>query len=107
MSTAPRLPRRRRAWLRVLVLLVALVLPGAHTGTHAAPVTPPAGEAIEYDLLDTALRLPARAAQRPVVPLRPAPRPEPAPGVPAGAPLPAPPRPSYALVALRTVVLRC
>ncbi|MFI9170443.1 hypothetical protein [Streptomyces lincolnensis] len=107
MSTERSLPRRRRAWLRVLVLLVALVLPGAHTGTHAAPATPPAGEAIEYDLLDTALRLPARAARRPVVPLRPAPRPEAAPGVPAGAPLPAVPRPSYTLVALRTVVLRC
>ncbi|WP_405645832.1 hypothetical protein [Streptomyces sp. NBC_00019] len=97
-----------RTWLRAFVLLLALLVPGGHAGAHAAnAVTPVAGEVAEYDVLDTALRPPARAAHRPVVPLRPAPRPAPAPGVPAGRPLPAPPRPPYALHTLRSVVLRC
>ncbi|PNG16301.1 hypothetical protein C1J00_42680, partial [Streptomyces cahuitamycinicus] len=61
----PRGPRRR-VWLRVLVLLLALLLPGAHAealtgGTATAP-----GQSItvEYDLFDTAPRPPARAARR-------------------------------------------
>ncbi|MFF4270680.1 hypothetical protein [Streptomyces sp. NPDC001536] len=106
MNPAARTLPRGRVWLRAFVLLLALLVPGAHSGTHAAtPVV--AGEVAEYDVLDTALRPPARAAHRPVVPLRPAPRPAPAPGVPAGHPLPAPPRPPYALHTLRSVVLRC
>ncbi|KKD05506.1 hypothetical protein [Streptomyces sp. WM6386] len=97
-----------RTWLRAFVLLLALLVPGGHAGAHAAlAVAPVAGEAAEHDVVDTALRPPARAAHRPVVPLRPAPRPAPAPGVPAGRPLPAPPRPPYALHTLRSVVLRC
>ncbi|MFI9828516.1 hypothetical protein ACIHIX_12595 [Streptomyces sp. NPDC051913] len=93
-----------RAWLRAIVLLLALLVPGAHAGAHAAvPVA--ASEAAEYDVLDTVLR---PASQHPVAPLRPAPRVTlPAPVVPDGAPLPAPPHPSYTLLTLRTVVLRC
>ncbi|MDH6451273.1 MULTISPECIES: hypothetical protein [unclassified Streptomyces] len=104
MSTVRR-PPHRHAWLRALVLLLALLVPGAPAQTHAAHVV--AGEIAEHDVLDTALRPPARAAQRAAVPLRPAPRPEPVPGVPADRPRPAPPRPPYALPVLRSVVLRC
>ncbi|MFF1722395.1 hypothetical protein [Streptomyces sviceus] len=96
-----------RDWLRVLVLLLALLVPGAPVQAHAMPPVP-AGEFVEYDVLDTALRPPARAVHRMVVPLRPAPRPETVPGVPAcRRPLPAFPRPPSALAALRSVVMRC
>ncbi|MCX4763302.1 hypothetical protein OG562_20475 [Streptomyces sp. NBC_01275] len=101
-SPAPRLPRSR-AWLRVLVLLLALLATGAPVEASAAPVV--AGEIAEYDVLDAALR-PVAGAPRPVVPLRPAPLPGPAPGVPDRS-AHASPRPPYALRALRTVVLRC
>jgi hypothetical protein len=95
-----------RALLRAFVLLLALLVPGAHSGAHAAtPVV--AGEIAEYDVLDTALRPPARAAHRPVAPLRPTAPPAPAFRAPAGHPLPAPPRPPYSLHTLRSVVLRC
>ncbi|WP_416978044.1 hypothetical protein [Streptomyces sp. T028] len=103
MSTAARLPRSR-TWLRVLVLLLALSVPGAPAEFSAAPVV--AGETIEYDAVDTALR-PSPCAHRPAAPLRPAPRPAPAPGEPAPRPLPAPPGTPYAPHTLRTVVLRC
>jgi hypothetical protein len=104
VSTVRR-PPHRHAWLRALVLLLALMLPGAPAETHAAHVV--AGETAEHDILDTALRPPARTVPRTAVPLRPAPRPEPVPGMPAGRPLPASPRPPYTLPALRSVVLRC
>ncbi|MEU9270525.1 hypothetical protein AB0E04_34480 [Streptomyces sp. NPDC048251] len=100
MSPAARLPRSR-TWLRTLVLLLALLVPGATAEVSATPVA--AAELAEYDVLDTALR-PAPCAHRPAAPLRPAALPAPAPGVPADPPRPAPHRPSYAL---RTVVLRC
>ncbi|WP_327316229.1 hypothetical protein [Streptomyces sp. NBC_01235] len=103
MSTA-RSHSRSRAWLRVLVVLLALLVPGAPAELATTPVA--AGEIAEYDVLDTALR-PAPCAHRPAALLRPAPLPVPAPGVPADRPLPAPPGPSCALHALRTVVLRC
>ncbi|MGW0334148.1 hypothetical protein ACWD0J_20165 [Streptomyces sp. NPDC003011] len=102
--TGPRLPRHR-AWPRLLVLLLALLVPGSPAEVSATPVA--AAELVEYDALDTVLRPPARGAHRPAVPLRPAPLTGPAPGVPESRPLPAPPRPPYALRALRTVVLRC
>ncbi|MGW1722738.1 hypothetical protein ACWCQK_07350 [Streptomyces sp. NPDC002306] len=109
-STAPRRLPYGRACLRALVLLLALLVPGTHAEIHAAPAAfAAAGEtAAEYDVLDGALRPPARTAHRPVAPLRPAPLPDPAPGAargPAGtAPLGSsyPPHP-----ALSTVVLRC
>ncbi|MDH6435738.1 hypothetical protein M2158_004215 [Streptomyces sp. SAI-144] len=69
-------------WLRTLVLLLALLVPGAHFQAHAMPPVP-AGELVEYDVLDTPVRWTARAVHRTAVPLRPAPRPETAPGVPA------------------------
>ncbi|MCX5055898.1 hypothetical protein OG895_18870 [Streptomyces sp. NBC_00201] len=106
MSTARHLPRGR-AWLRTLVLLLALLVPGAHAEVHATPVA--AAETVGYDALDAALRPPAEAVRRTVAVLRPAPRPipAPAPATPAGRPRQAPPRPPHALPALRTVVLRC
>ncbi|MFC8879149.1 hypothetical protein [Streptomyces ardesiacus] len=57
------------ACLRVLVLLLVLVVPGAHVAAPAAPV---AGATAEYDHLDTVLRVPGRSG-RPVAVLRPAP----------------------------------
>jgi hypothetical protein len=104
MSSARSLPRGR-VWLRVLALLLAVLVPGAPAAATATPVV--AVETAEYDVLDTALRPPARAAHRPAVPLRPALLPEAAPGVPEGPALPVPPRQPYVLPALRTVVLRC
>ncbi|WP_330349002.1 hypothetical protein [Streptomyces sp. NBC_00582] len=103
MSTAARLPRSR-AWLRVLVLVLALLLPGAPAEVSAAPVV--VGEIIEYDADATAFR-PAPCAPRPAAPPLPAPRPAPAPGEPAARPLPAPPGTPYAPHILLTVVLRC
>ncbi|SNX62330.1 hypothetical protein SAMN06272735_4102 [Streptomyces sp. TLI_55] len=93
-----------RTWLRAFVLLLALLVPVAPTGTPAAvPVA--VGEIAEYDVLDTVLR---PAERHPVAPLRPAPRVEPpSPVTPEGTPLPAPPHPTSRLLALRTVVLRC
>ncbi|GAA3910677.1 hypothetical protein GCM10023084_73490 [Streptomyces lacrimifluminis] len=110
MSPAARTPytsyaARPAAWLRVLVLLLALLVPGtAHCG--AAESVVPGGTAAEYDVHDTALRPPARHGHRPVVPLRPVPRPPSVrhPVAKATHPLPVPPRPT---LALRSVVLRC
>lgn len=104
MSTARTLPRSR-AWLRTLVLLLALLVPGTHAELHATPAA--AMEFVEYDALDAAVRPPAGAACRTVVALRPAPLPAPAPTTREGRPAPAPPRPPYVLPVLRTVVLRC
>ncbi|KUO19725.1 hypothetical protein [Streptomyces dysideae] len=97
---------RRYAWLRVPVLLLALLVPGAHSGVPATPVAV-AGEAVEYDALETDLRPPSRGAHRAAVPLRPAPLPESAPPAPAGRPPALPPRTPPALPAVRSVVLRC
>jgi hypothetical protein len=95
---------RGRIRLRALVLLLVVLVPGAPAEVSATPVA--AAEIVEYDLLDTPQRPPARGAHRPVAPLRPAPLPDPAPGAPEGRPLLAP-RPPYPLRVLRTVVLRC
>jgi hypothetical protein len=112
MSTARR-HARSRAWLRVLVLLLALLASGA----PAEPTAPPAAVAGaeigigvgvgEHDVLDSALR-PAPCVHRPVAPLRPAPVPAPAPAAavrPHRTPPPA--VPPYSLRVVRTVVLRC
>ncbi|WP_329218883.1 hypothetical protein OG352_21005 [Streptomyces sp. NBC_01485] len=104
MGSTARMHPRSRAWLRVLVMLLALLVPGAPAEVSAKPVA--AAEFAEYDVVEPVLR-PAPCAHRPAAPLRPAPLPAPAPGVPADRPLPAPPSPSYALHVLRTVVLRC
>ncbi|MEV7344754.1 hypothetical protein [Streptomyces sp. NPDC093544] len=112
--------------LRVLVLLVVAILattphptllaapPGAiTTEAPAGPPGPPGppAPAAEPDVLDTALRPPARQGHRSGTPLRPAPHakaphPEPNPH-PHPHPVPAPPPPSPTLHALRCVVLRC
>ncbi|MFF7281811.1 hypothetical protein [Streptomyces griseorubiginosus] len=106
MSTVRRLPHRLGP-LRALVLLLVLLVPGAPAQAHAVHVV--AGEVAEYDVLDTALRPPTRTAHRTAaaVPLRPAPLPGTAPAVAESRRLPEPPRPPYALPALRSVVLRC
>ncbi|MFH8241639.1 hypothetical protein [Streptomyces sp. NPDC018321] len=97
---------RRGAWLRVLVLLLALALPCAHVTGQAAPPVPVAGASGggvgEYDHLDTATRAPARSVRR---------------GAPAcAAPVPtaaprwrsfAPPVPAGLPPTPRSVVLRC
>ncbi|MGF0174876.1 hypothetical protein ACQF36_31600 [Streptomyces sp. Marseille-Q5077] len=110
MSTASTARRhsRSRAWLRVLVLLLALLVPGAHAQAHALPVTAGiSGEVAEHDVLDTALRPAARADRRNAVRARPAPPPRPAPGAaPAPRSCPPPGQP-YVPHILRTVVLRC
>ncbi|WP_328502457.1 hypothetical protein OG828_25885 [Streptomyces sp. NBC_00457] len=96
-----------RVWSRVLVLLLALLVPGEHTA-HAVTVTAETPAAVaEYD--DTVLRSTARAGHnRPTAPPRPAPRPHPRPAPPPAAPpLPAPPHPEPVLHTLRTVILRC
>ncbi|MFH0521748.1 hypothetical protein ACHBTE_31780 [Streptomyces sp. M41] len=106
-STARSLPRSR-AWLRALVLLLALLVPGAHAQAHAVPtVAATLGEAAEHDVLDTALRPPARADRRGTAGPRPEPPPSPAPATRPCLPRPAPPQPPYLPPFLRTVVLRC
>ncbi|MEU2053030.1 hypothetical protein [Streptomyces bungoensis] len=49
MSTAPRRPPRHRAWPRLLVLLLALLVPGAHVQAQAAPVPAFAAGAAEHE----------------------------------------------------------
>ncbi|MEU0741370.1 hypothetical protein [Streptomyces sp. NPDC006134] len=118
MSPVPRTARRtarRHLWPRVLVLLLALLVPGAHAQAQAQAVPGAVlpGEsgapATEYDVLDTALRLPARTGRRTAAPLRPAPAPLPRPphGAHRPAPAPAPPGPPPSPRSLRSVVLRC
>ena len=104
MSTVRSLSRGH-AWLRTLVLLLALLVPGAHAEVHAAPSA--ASEIVEYDALDAALRPTADALHRTVLALRPAPLQAPPLDTPADRSLPAPPMPPHALQALRSVVLRC
>ena len=110
MSTASRRPPRLTAWLRLLVLLLALLVPGVHAEVQAAPALTASAEGVEtveHDALDTLVRPPAGAVHRTDVPQRPAPLPDRAPARPAVRPCPAVPRPPYALPLLRTVVLRC
>ncbi|MEW2287895.1 hypothetical protein [Streptomyces sp. NPDC047841] len=98
---------RGRTWLRVLVLLLALWVPGAHVPVPAVPDLAAAAETAEHDVLDTALRPPVRALHRADAPERLAPLTAPAPAVPAARPRPAAPRAPYTAPLLRTVVLRC
>ncbi|MEH0545347.1 hypothetical protein QA802_20380 [Streptomyces sp. B21-105] len=105
MNTARRHPRSR-TWLRVLVVLVALLTPGAPAAFAAPPAT--ASEIVEYDVHAPPLR-PASCLRRCAVPPRPALLP---PGTPATRLFSSPPRPSHTHTprpwsALRTVVLRC
>ncbi|MEU3489704.1 hypothetical protein [Streptomyces massasporeus] len=113
MTPAPQpVPRspRRHAWLRVLVLLLALLVPGAHTEAHTGWTAGVSGESttVECDLLDTALRPPARTARRTAaVPLSPDPLPGPGPVSTAQHPVPVPPSPRLDPRPLRSEVLRC
>ncbi|MDQ0991768.1 hypothetical protein [Streptomyces sp. V3I7] len=107
MSTAPHRLPRGRAWPRVLVLLLALLVPGARSEVHAAPTPAAAGEIVEYDVLDVALRPPVRPVRHTAVPLRPAPLPTRPPADPPEFRLPAPERSPSTPPALRSVVLRC
>ncbi|WP_405949148.1 hypothetical protein OG588_24275 [Streptomyces prunicolor] len=106
VSPAHRLPRSH-VWLRALVLLLALLVPGTHAEMRATPVASSVETTIEYDVLDTAaaLRPVSLTVHRPTAPLRPAPGP--AATAPRARSFPAPPSPPYTLRALRTVVLRC
>ncbi|MDH6215191.1 hypothetical protein [Streptomyces pseudovenezuelae] len=99
MSTARSLSRSR-AWLRVLVLTLALLVPGETCAAEPVPAT----ASVEYDAVEAALPPLVRTANRRAVPLRPVPLPAPAPAaprIPAGAVLPRTPD------TLRTVILRC
>jgi len=106
MSTARRHPRSH-TWLRVLVVLLALLVPAAPAG-FAAPQAA-ASESVEQDVLDTPLR-PASCPHRSVAPLRPAllPPADPAPRSLSSPQRPShPPRRPHPSSALRTVILRC
>ena len=99
---------RSHAWLRGLVLLLALLVPGTHAEMRAMPVAVASVETtVEYDVLDTAaaLRPASPLVHRPTAPLRPAPAP--ASRAPRAHSFAAPTSPPYTLRALRTVVLRC
>ncbi|MFH9712523.1 hypothetical protein ACH4MW_28505 [Streptomyces luteogriseus] len=105
---APRSPRRH-AWPRVLVLLLALLVPGAHAEAHTGWTAAVSGESttVECDPLDTAVRPAARAARRTAVPLSPAPLPAPGHASTARHPVPVPPSPPLDPRPLRSEVLRC
>ncbi|MBP5915787.1 hypothetical protein PV332_36105 [Streptomyces scabiei] len=96
---------RRGAWLRVLALTVALLLPTTPAAgvPSLAPALASELPAAEHDPLESA----ARPISRPAPPLRPAPAvpgrhhgPRPALASPS-------PHPAYAPHPLRSVVLRC
>ncbi|MET8771221.1 hypothetical protein [Streptomyces sp. NPDC004658] len=106
MSRSSSTPRSR-TWLRVLVLLLALWVPGAHVPAQAFTDLAVAAETAEHDVLDTPLRPPARVIHRADAPERLAPLPAPAPARPAAPAGPAAPRAPYTAPLLRTVVLRC
>ncbi|WP_432117383.1 hypothetical protein [Streptomyces sp. bgisy032] len=100
---------RRKTWLRVLVLLLALLVPGAHAAAYTGPTAAVSGEstAVEYDVFDTALRPQARGARRAAVPLRPVPNPGPASTTRLPAPVSVPTGPPRDPRPLRSEVLRC
>lgn len=112
MTPAPQpAPRgtRRKTWPRVLALLLALLVPGAHAEAHTGPTATVSGEstAVECDVLDTALRPPSRGARRTAVPLHPAPLPAAGPAYTAPYPVPVPPGPRHDPRPRRSEVLRC
>ncbi|MEU7720464.1 hypothetical protein [Streptomyces tibetensis] len=100
---------RRHAWLRVLVLLLALLVPGAHAEAHPGWTAPVSGEntTVECDLLDTVLRPPARGVHRVAAPPAPAPPPSPVPAHAARRSVPLPTSPPHDARPLRSEVLRC
>ncbi|MGW2617287.1 hypothetical protein [Streptomyces sp. NPDC001500] len=101
---APRSHSRSHVWLRVLVLLLALLASSAPVELPAPSVA--AAGIGEYDVLDAALR-PAPCVHRPAA--RPPSTPLRAPAPATRRPLPAAPPAASACTArcLRTVILRC
>ncbi|QTD99513.1 hypothetical protein S1361_19390 [Streptomyces cyanogenus] len=91
----------------MLVLLLALWVPGAHLSAQAPPSLAVAAETAEHEMLDPALRPLVRAVHRADVPERPAPLPGPVSARPAARPRPTAPRVPDTAPLLRTVVLRC
>lgn len=61
-------------WPRVLVLLLVLLVPGTRAGTYAVPAVAVSADsdAVDIDVLDTALRPPSHTTARTAVPPRPA-----------------------------------
>ncbi|MEU7962201.1 hypothetical protein AB0D09_01825 [Streptomyces sp. NPDC049097] len=113
MSRIPYSPRtaRRYAWLRALVVLVALLTAGAHTGAVTADSLPASTAQTcdaEYEQL-AATPAPANPqGHRALASARPGPPGGARPSGPEGpAPVPAGAAHSPTLHALRTVVLRC
>ncbi len=105
-------PRSRHAWMRVLALLVvAFLAAGAQAEAlcAAAPTTvaDTPGHGAEHDVLDTALRPPARPGHGHVAHPRPAPRTAPGHPDPASRLRAAAASPSPAPGTPRSVVLRC
>ncbi|MER7894938.1 hypothetical protein ABTX62_01995 [Streptomyces sp. NPDC096046] len=112
MTSAPQpVPRgpRRNTWLRVLVLLLALLVPGAHAEAHAGSTAAVSGDSttVGCDVLDAVLRPPVRGSRRTAVPPGPAPLRAPGPASPAHRSGPVPPSPAYDPRPLRSEVLRC
>jgi hypothetical protein len=107
MSTARRRHPHSRAWLRVLVLLLALLVPGAQAQAAWPSPAVSSEESAGYDLPEVALRPPSLPVHRADVPLRPVPRPGPASVRPPHRPGRGPSWPPHAPRALRSVVLRC
>lgn len=107
-QAVPRGPRRH-TWLRVIALLLVLLVPGAHAEALTGQAAVVSGESttVECDLLDIALRPPARGARRTAVPLRPAPLQDPGPAYTAQHPVPVPPSPPHDPRPLCSEVLRC
>lgn len=113
MSPAPHPPRtaRRYVWIRVLVVLVTLLVAGAHIDAvedDSAPTAAAQACDADYDVLAPAPRPPSLQGPRAVAPLRPGAHSGTEPSSPDDLPpAPAHVRRSPALHALRTVVLRC
>ncbi|MET7377676.1 hypothetical protein ABZT08_02420 [Streptomyces sp. NPDC005526] len=113
MSTAPHARRaaRRHVCRRVLLLLLALLVPGVRAEADAVAVVTvagaPGGGAAEQDVLDAAPRPGVYGGDRAAVPSRPAAPEHAAPEHAAALPAAAPPSPSPRLHALRCVVPRC
>ncbi|MEV0243383.1 hypothetical protein AB0I06_26185 [Streptomyces sp. NPDC050674] len=104
----PRRPRRN-TWLRVLVLLLVLLVPGTRAEAQAGPPALLSGESttVECDVPDTAPRPPARSSRRIRVPLSPAPLREPGPAYTAQHAAPVPQNPPHHPHPPRSEVLRC
>ncbi|MET8981512.1 hypothetical protein ABZX85_38545 [Streptomyces sp. NPDC004539] len=103
--SSTRLLSRGRVWLRALVVVLALLVPGE---ACTVPCVAMAVESVEYDVVDSGLRPSAAPVERAVTVLRPAALPGGPAEVPEWVPAKAPEiRVPHGLSALRCVVLRC